>query len=202
MKNKLNKKTERLAAALNEDYQAVYRLLCENCKDEAYTKREINYFIRKSIHAMLEAQTNHTDIDTFTRKNKKKWAIDQSKKYRSYHEQYAKRMKECDRVSYTGLFAVVAFSILMIVVNAYNKGSGSIWLMGFCGLVTLALIYIKIKYARKLPLNAMYTYGDIIIFLLIGCICIYSNIFFIIFLWIYEVMYMYYLQYHVVEEDS
>ena len=110
-------------------------------------------------------------------------------------------MKACDRVSYLGLFAIVAFSVLIIIATTYEKGASPDWMLGLCAATALCLLYLKIKHARKLPLTALYQYGDIIIFVIVGLICYYSNIFFIIYLWIYEVLYMYYLQYHVVEED-
>lgn len=201
MKHKINKKTERAAAALQGEYSELYQLLCENVKDDAYTKGETNYFIRKSISLMKEAQDKGTDISAFTRKNKKKWAVDQSKKYKKWHEVYTKSMKDCDRVSYLGLFAVVAFSILMMISTTYTDANPPVWMLVVCAAVAVCLLYLKIKHARKLPLTALYQYGDIIIFAIIGLICYCSNIFFIIYLWIYEVIYMYYLQYHVVEED-
>lgn len=201
MKHKINRKTARLASTLKGEYFALYEQLCEAVQDEAYTTGEINYFIRKSILLIKEAQDNATDISSFTRKNQKKWVVDQSKKYKKWHEQYNKSMKECDRVSYLGLFAVVAFSIILILATAISEGNGPTWMLMLCGAVTVILLYLKIKHARKLPLTFIYQYGDIIIFAVIGLICYYSNIFFLIYLWIYEVLYMYYLQYHVVEED-
>ena len=201
MKYKINKRTERKASTLQGEYAALYHQLCETVQDEAYTKSEINFFIRKSISLMEEAQDKGTDIDTFTRKNKKKWVLDQCKKYKKWHEGYENSMKACDRVSYLGLFAIVAFSVLIIIATTYEKGASPDWMLGLCAATALCLLYLKIKHARKLPLTALYQYGDIIIFVIVGLICYYSNIFFIIYLWIYEVLYMYYLQYHVVEED-
>ena len=52
MKHKINQKTERLAATLQGEYLALYQQLCENVQDEAYTKSEINFFIRKTILSM------------------------------------------------------------------------------------------------------------------------------------------------------
>lgn len=201
MKHKINQKTERLAATLQGEYLALYQQLCENIQDEAYTKSEINFFIRKTILSMKEAQDKGTEASVFARKNKKKWTVDQSKKYKKWHEAYNKTMKACDLVSYLGLFAIVAFSILMIVSTAFEKGGNPIWMATACTAASVVLIYLKIKYAKKLPLTWLYQYGDIIIFAIVGLICYYSNIYFIIYLWIYEVIYMYYLQYHVVEED-
>lgn len=201
MKHKINKKTERMASALQGEYAELYQQLCETIHDEAFTKSEINFFIRKSILMMKEAQDKATDISTFTHKNKKKWAVDQNKKYKKWHDGYNKSMKDCDRVSYLGLFAVVAFSVLIIISTTYAKGAGPVWMLVLCAAAALCLMYLKIKHARKLPISFIYQYGDIVIFAIVGLICYFSNIFFIIYLWIYEVLYMYYLQYHVVEED-
>lgn len=201
MKHKINKRTERLASTLKDEYFELYQLICENVHDEAYTRSEINFFIRKSILDIKEAQDKAADISVFTRKNKKKWAVDQGKKYKKWHDGYTKKMKDCDRVSYLGLFAVVAFSVLLIVASSFAKGANPIWMSLLCAAAAIILLYFKIKHAKKLPLSAQYQYGDIIIFAIVGLICYYSNIFFIIYLWVYEVIYMYYLQYHVVEED-
>ena len=171
MKHKINQKTERLAATLQGEYLALYQQLCENVQDEAYTKSEINFFIRKTILSMKEAQDKGTEASVFAHKNKKKW-----------HEAYNKTMKSCDLVSYLGLFAIVAFSILMIVTTAFEKGGNPIWMTTACTAASVVLIYLKIKHAKKLPLTWLYQYGDIIIFAIVGLICYYSNIYFIIYI--------------------
>lgn len=202
MKHNIYSSTTKLANRLNPQYQEVYRQLLENVIDDNYTKHEVNYFLRKSIRSMLAAQEAQTPVDTFTHKNQKKWAMGENKSYKKWHERYITKMKECDRITYAGFFAMVAYSLTLIAVTAYTKGALTNWLwVAMPAIVTVILLLIKIMWARKLNLGIVHTYGDILMFALISVVCYFSTVYFIIFLWIYEVAYMLFLQFHVVEED-
>ena len=202
MKHNIYSSTAKLANQLDASYKEAYQQLLENVIDDSYTKHEVNYFLRKSIKAMLAAQEAQTPIDTYTRKNKKKWAIAENKNYKKWHERYCEKMKECDRITYAGFFAMVAYSITLIAITAYTKGAltNRLW-VALPALVTLGLLLTKTLLARKLKLNIVHTYGDILMFALISAVCYFSTVYFIIFLWVYEVAYMLFLQFHIVEED-
>lgn len=202
MKHKLYNSTNKLSAQLNEAYQPFYQQLLESINDENYTRHEVNFFLRKTLRQLLKAQQEKENTTEFTRKNKKKWAVEENKTYKQWHEQYSSKMKECDRITYAGFFAMVAYSLTLIAWNAYQNNALSTWLWPvLCLLVTLILLGMKILWARKLKLSFVHTYGDILMFALISVICYFSTVYFIIFLWIYEVAYMLFLQFHVVEED-
>lgn len=202
MKHNLTKKTNKLSEIINEEYQVVYKQLLETIHDEEYTKSEINYFIRKSIHHILKAQSKEMSVDEFTKKNKKKWAVEENKKYKDWHTTYTKNMKDCDRITYAGFLSMVAYSITLIVITAYTKGALTNWVWILLpGVITLALMLTKILFARRLKLPKLHIFGDIIMFALVTGVCYLSTIYFIIFLWVYEVAYMIYLQLHIVEED-
>ncbi len=97
---------------------------------------------------------------------------------------------------------MVAYSITLITVTAFTKGALSTWFWILIpALITVILLITKILFARRQKLPFVYTYGDILMFALISVICYFSNVYFIIFLWVYEVSYMLYLQFHIVEED-
>jgi len=202
MKHKLYASTTKRSQQLHEDYKKIYAQLLESITDENYTKHEVNFFLRKSIKNMMTAQNQQTTADDYTRRNKKKWAIEENKNYKDWHNRYREKMKQCDRITYAGFFAMVAYSLTLISVNAYAKGAFSSWAwIVLPALVTLALLVTKIILAFKLKLSKIHTFGDIVIFALVTAVCYYSNIYFIIFLWIYEVAYMLFLQFHIVEED-
>lgn len=202
MKHNLYASTNKLASQLNSDYQSLYEQLLENVIDEQYTKHEINFFLRKSIKNMLAAQEKQTPIKDYAGSNKKKWAVSENKTYKQWHERYNEKMKECDRITYVGFFAMVAYSLTLIALTAYTKGAMNSWLwIALPTIVTLALLIVKILLARKLKLQIVHTYGDILMFALITAVCYFANVYFIIFLWVYEVAYMLFLQFHVVEED-
>lgn len=202
MKHTISNKTNKLSEILNDEYQEVYKQLLEAIKDDGYTKGEVNYFLRKSLHHMIKAQSKETSVDDFVKHNKKKWAVEENKKYKEWHETYTQSMKACDRVTYAGFLSMVAYSITLIVVTAYTKGALTNWIWILLpSLVTLALMLTKILFARRLSLPKLHIFGDIIMFALVTGICYLSTIYFIIFLWVYEVAYMVYLQLHIVEED-
>lgn len=201
MKNKVNQKTQKCAAKLTGEYQKLYTLLLEQLHDDQYTRHECNFFLRKSISELIKQQEQNTAIDAVTHHNTKKWAIEESKKYKKWHEQYQWKMKECDRITYAGFFAMVAYSLTLITISAFMKDAISwLWII-FPTVITAILLIVKIRFARRQKLPLLYTYGDILMFALITVICYFSNVYFIIFLWIYEVAYMLYLQYQVVEAD-
>ena len=156
---------------------------------------------RMNVISFCEKQQENTNVDVFTHHNAKKWAVEESKKYRKWHERYQTKMKECDQITYTGFFAMVAYSITLITLTAFVKGSLSWFWIFIPAVITAILLIAKIIFARRQKLPLIYTYGDLFMFAFISVICYFSNVYFIIFLWIYEVAYMLYLQYHVVEED-
>ncbi len=202
MKNKLNRKTQALASGLTGEYQKLFTLLLENIHDDNYTRHECNFFLRKSIHELLKHQQKNSDVETLTHHNAKKWAVEENKKYKKWHERYQIKMKECDQITYAGFFAMVAYSITLITVTAFTKGALSTWFWILIpAVITVILLITKILFARRQKLPFVYTYGDILMFALISVICYFSNVYFIIFLWVYEVSYMLYLQFHIVEED-
>lgn len=202
MKYKLTKKTIAQAAKLDVEYQKLYKLLLEHVDDQAYTKTEINYFLRKSIQEMKQAQENGTAFEEFVSRNAKKKAIEMNKQYLTWHEEYEKRMKKCDHITYAGFFSMVAYSLTLVGITAFHKGATTNWIwIAIPSILTLLMMACKIIFARKLKLPHIHVFGDIIIFALVTAICYFGNIYFIIFLWIYEVAYMIYLQMHIVEED-
>lgn len=202
MKHKLTKKTISQAQTLDEDYTKLYTHLLEIVKDEDYTKSEINYFLRKEMLKMKESQDKSISMDTYCSHNMKKCAIEINKKFKEWHADYEERMRICDRITYTGFFSMVAYSITLVCITAFQKGAITNWLwLLLPAVLTLALLIVKIRNAWKLALPKMHVFGDIIIFLIVTGICYASTIYFIIFLWIYEVLYMLYLQMHIVEED-
>lgn len=202
MKHKINKKTEKLAASLDKDYKRLYTHLIEIVTDEDYTRSEINYFLRKAILAMKTAMDKNIDLDTYCSHNMKKCAIEINKSFKQWHVTYEENMKKCDRITYAGFFSMVAYSITLVCITAFQKGAIDNWLwLLIPSILTIALIVLKILFTRKLHLPKVHVYGDILIFLIVTGICYASTIYFIIFLWIYEVLYMLYLQMHIVEED-
>lgn len=202
MKHTISKRTQKLAATLEDEYQKLYAQLLEVVKDDEYTKTEINYFLRKAITQMKEACAKKVAIEDYTSHNLKKCAIEINKKFKEWHTIYEAKMKRCDRITYTGFFSMVAYSITLVCITAYQKGAISNWLWLLLPiLTTVALMVLKILFTKSLRLPKVHVFGDIIIFLLVTLICYVSTIYFIIFLWIYEVLYMLYLQMHIVEED-
>lgn len=202
MKHKINKKTQILANNLPQDYQELYQYVLETIKDEDFTRSEVNFFLRKLIHELMDLEKQGKSSEDVVKKNMKKWGVEQNKKFREWHETYNKRMKESDRVIYAGFFSMVALSLTLIIATAFEKQAVTSWgWIAIFGLVTISLMMTKILFARKLDLSFVYIYGDIIMFILVPLVCYYSTVYFIIFLWVYEVAYMVYMQYHVVEED-
>lgn len=202
MKHKINKKTTLLAGQLNEDFSTLYQYVLETITDDDYTRSEVNFFLRKLLHELLELQKQEKTSEEVVKKNKKKWGVDQNKKFHEWHVSYQKRMKESDRVIYAGFFSMVALSLTLIIATAFEKQAVSSWMwIAVPALVTIALMLTKILYARKLDLPFVHIYGDIVMFILVPLICYYSTVYFIIFLWVYEVAYMMYMQFSIVEED-
>lgn len=202
MKHTISKRTQTLAATLDEAYTPLYEQLLEVVKDDDYTKSELNFFLRKAITEMKNASKNKITIEEYSSHNIKKCAIELNKKFKDWHLDYEANMKKCDRITYTGFFSMVAYSITLVCIIAFQKGAITQWLwLLLPAIITILLLVMKMLLARKLQLPKVHVFGDSIIFLIVTLVCYLSTIYFIIFLWIYEVLYMLYLQMHIVEED-
>lgn len=202
MKHKINKKTITLANTLTDEYRKVYEQVVEAIDDKDFTRPEINFFIRKSTKAMIKAMEEGIDVETFTSHNMKKYAIEENKTYKTWHEGYVRRMRNCDRVTNSSYIAVIFYSITLVAVSAFMNGGVTNWLwMIVPGLLTCAFLARKILLSRKMKLSLTHTYGDIIMFVIVTIICALSTYYFMVFLWVYDLAFMIYLQLHIVEED-
>lgn len=201
MKDKLTKKNQTLLTQLSKEYQEVFAKICEHVQDEGYTKAEINLFLHRTLLDLKKSEDEKQSVDEVTSHNVKKYAIEMNKHYKELHIQYVDKSKLCDRITYSCYLSVIFYSLTLIAVNFYMARKGWNWLwIAVAAAITLLFIVRKILHSRKAKLSLLYTYSDLIIFAIVTVVSMLSSFYFLLFLWIYDVFFMLYLQKQIVDD--
>lgn len=188
-------------ALLPDEYKQVIQDIDEHMDTKKYDKAERRYHLQKVLKDMEEHILSEGTFDDFVSFNKNKFRIQKLDEFSKEHTSYIERTKIVNKIMNICLMTLVCYSFFMIALNAYfTNYLSTIWIAVLLAALTIACIIIKISLCKKARLARIYVYSDLIMYILITLICIMTSYYFMLFLWLYDICYIVYLQKRIVEK--
>lgn len=196
-----NKQLAEKINKLPQEYQDLLTDIQTAIPDKEYDKTEANFHLLNTAKQMEKQVETGTSIDEFTASNSTKCIELIIEEYKKQHPLYEKRNQVANKIINICLMTLVCYSLFMIALNAYfTNYLSTIWIAVILLIITFIFMYIKIPVCRKIRLARIYIYSDLIVYALVTLICMFTSYYFMLFLWIYDICYMFYLQKKVVEK--
>lgn len=203
MKYKLTNRNLKRADALTKEYREVFDAIIGHTNDEELSKEEVNWQLSKSLSTLEEAQKSGKAVDELTSHNIKKYALEETRRFKNEHDDYEERSFTCNQITNSCYISVIFYSIFLILLNSYLLGNKDrmIFVVTFAAFTILFLIR-KICLSLKIRLPFLYAFGDIIMIAIVTFVSVMSSYYFMIFLWLYDLFFMIYLQKVIVEKKD